>query len=71
MLTKEQLVLTKSPEDFFCYFPWLYLVKYQQLLINLHGLSWLDLNLFLCESKNVIFFRFSARSCGLHLEQIV
>ena len=47
-----------------CYFPWLYLVKSQSLLISLHGLSGLNVDLFLCDGKNEIFFRFSARSCG-------
>ena len=49
MLTKEQLVLTKSPYDFLFNFLGYTLLNLTNLLINLLGLSQLNLGLFLCE----------------------
>ena len=49
MLTKEQLVLTKSPYDFLFNFLGYTQLNLTNLLINLLGLSQLNLGLFLCE----------------------
>ena len=56
MLTKEQLALTKerfthtnSPYDFLVYFLGYTQLNLTNLLINLLGLSQLNLGLFLCE----------------------
>ena len=49
MLTKEQFTHTKSPYDFLFNFLGYTQLNLTNLLINLLGLSWLNLGLFLCE----------------------
>ena len=48
-LTKEQFTHTKSPYDFLFYFLGYTRLNLTNLLINLLGLSRLNLGLFLCE----------------------
>ena len=58
MLTKERFTHTKSPYDFlinFLGYTWLNLTN---LLINLLGLSRLNLGLFLCEGTTTVWTGF-------------
>ena len=50
-LTKERFMHTKSPYDFRVNFLGYTRLNLTNLLINLLGLSWLNLGLFLCEGN--------------------